>query len=236
LVLLAALGACDVRPGDGPAKPAPQDPYVAARAAMVEVIARRDVKDHRVLDAMRRVPRHRFVPAAIEARAYEDRALAIGHRQTISQPYIVAVMAEVAQIGPGARVLEIGTGSGYGAAVLAELATDVFTIEILEPLAERAKATLAELGYRNVRVRAGDGYAGWPSEAPFDAIVVTAAPPRVPEPLKEQLKVGGRLVIPVGTYDQSLRVITRTADGFTEQAVTRVRFVPMTGEAQSEDR
>jgi protein-L-isoaspartate(D-aspartate) O-methyltransferase len=185
-----------------------------------------------VIAAMRKVPRHEFVPEAQRRHAYEDAPLPIGHRQTISQPYIVAIMAENAQIRPGAKVLEIGTGSGYGAAVLAELAKEVYTIEILDPLAVEAGKTLDRLGYGNVHVRSGDGYRGWPEEAPFDAIVVTAAPPEVPAPLKDQLKVGGKLVCPVGTRTQWLRVITRTPEGFVEEPLLQVRFVPMTGEAQ----
>ena len=198
-----------------------------------ETLATRGVKDLRVLQAMRTVPRHEFVPLAHRRYAYEDQALPIGHDQTISPPYIVAIMAEVAAIGPQQRVLEIGTGSGYGAAVLAELAHEVFTIEILEPLAQQAQSTLHRLAYKNVHIRHGDGYQGWPDAAPFDAIVVTAAPRVVPEPLKEQLKVGGRLVVPVGDRIQYLRVITRSKDGsFQEDPLFEVRFVPMTGEAQ----
>ena len=212
--------------------PAPTG-FDALREAMVrETIVARQVQDPRVLAAMRKVPRHEFVPEAQRRHAYEDTPLPIGHGQTISQPYIVALMAEVAEIGPGERVLEIGTGSGYGAAVLAELAKDVFTIEILDALAIEAGNTLDRLGYGNVYVRSGDGYGGWPEEAPFDAIVVTAAPPEVPEPLKNQLKVGGKLVCPVGTRSQQLRVITRTPEGFVEEPLLHVRFVPMTGEAQ----
>jgi len=207
--------------------------FDALREAMVrETIVARQVQDPRVLAAMRKVPRHEFVPAAERRRAYEDSPLPIGHGQTISQPFIVALMAEVAEIGPEDKVLEIGTGSGYGAAVLAELAKDVFTIEILDALAVEAGHTLDRLGYGNVYVRSGDGYGGWPEEAPFDAIVVTAAPPEVPGPLKNQLKVGGKLVCPVGTRSQQLRVITRTPEGFVEEPLLHVRFVPMTGEAQ----
>jgi len=207
--------------------------YEAQREAMVrDTIIARDVQDPRVLKAMRKVPRHEFVPAAERRHAYEDTPLPIGHGQTISQPFIVAIMAEVAEVGPEDKVLEIGTGSGYGAAVLAELARDVFTIEILDPLAVEAGKTLDRLGYKNVHVRSGDGYRGWPEEAPFDAIVVTAAPPEVPAPLKDQLKIGGKLVLPVGTRSQQLRVITRTPEGFVEEPLIHVRFVPMTGEAQ----
>lgn len=215
-------------------KPAPvADGKARERMVMVsEQIESRGVRDPRVLDAMRKVPRHEFVPADYVAQAYGDHPLPIGLDQTISQPYIVAAMTELANLGPGSKVLEIGTGSGYQAAILAELGTEVFTIEILEPLAKRAEETLRRLGYKNVHVRAGDGYKGWPEEAPFDAIVVTAAPPRVPEPLKEQLKVGGRLVVPVGEQYQELLVLTRTPKGIVERAVFPVRFVPMTGEAQ----
>ena len=162
---------------------------------------------------MRKVPRHEFVPARWKRSAYEDRPLPIGHGQTISQPYIVAAMTELAALSEGDRVLEIGTGSGYQAAVLAELAAQVYTIEIVGPLAERAARTLESLGYASVRVRHGDGYRGWPEAAPFDAIVVTAAAPRVPPALLEQLTVGGRLVIPVGDAYQELEVHTRTPSG-----------------------
>jgi len=196
-------------------------------------IEARGVRDPRVLEAMRKVPRHRFMPESERARAYADRPLPIGHRQTISQPYIVALMSELAGVKPGDTVLEVGTGSGYQAAVLAEMGVKVFSIEIIEPLAKQAKATLEELGYgKRVEVRHGDGYAGWPEHAPFDAVVVTAAPPEIPQPLKEQLEVGGHLVIPVGKYYQRLLRVTRTKNGFREKSVIPVRFVPMTGKAQ----
>ena len=195
-------------------------------------IAARGIRDERVLAAMRRVPRHLFVDPADVAEAYDDHPLPIGHDQTISQPYIVAIMSELARVRPGARVLEVGTGSGYQAAVLAEMGATVWTIEIVEPLASSARDRLRRLGYRNVTVRAGDGYRGWPEHAPFDAIVVTAAPPEIPQPLKDQLAVGGRLVVPVGEGVQDLVVLTRTADGFDRETVEAVRFVPMTGEAQ----
>jgi protein-L-isoaspartate(D-aspartate) O-methyltransferase len=206
----------------------------AARERMVTAqVAGRGVRDPRVLAAMRDVPRHRFVPESEQPYAYQDRPLPIGHGQTISQPYIVALMSELADVKAGDTVLEVGTGSGYQAAVLAEMGAKVYSIEILEALARRSKATLEELGYgKKVEVRHGDGYAGWPEHAPFDAIVVTAAPPEIPEPLKEQLKVGGRLVIPVGKYLQSLLRLTRTEKGFREESVIPVRFVPMTGKAQ----
>ncbi len=180
---------------------------------------------------MRAVPRERFVQEAQRASAYDDRPLPIGHQQTISQPYIVALMSELADLKPGDIVLEVGTGSGYQAAILAEMGVKVFSIEIVETLAKEAKARLGKLGY-DVTVRHGDGYVGWPEHAPFDAVVVTAAPPAIPEPLKEQLKIGGRLVIPVGTRFQSLLRVTRTKTGFRQEEVLPVRFVPMTGEAQ----
>jgi protein-L-isoaspartate(D-aspartate) O-methyltransferase len=205
-----------------------------AREEMVrDQIEARGVDDERVLTALRRVPRHRFLPEAARKLSYADHPVPIGHRQTISQPYIVALMSELAEVEPGDSVLEIGTGSGYQAAVLAEMGAKVRTIEIVEPLAAQASQLLRELGYTGVEVRSGDGYRGWPEAAPFDAIVVTAAPPEIPEPLKQQLRVGGRLVVPVGTSSQELVVLTRTEDGFRERRVLPVRFVPMTGEAQA---
>jgi protein-L-isoaspartate(D-aspartate) O-methyltransferase len=206
----------------------------ARRDAMVdEQLVPYGIRDPRVLATMRAVPRHEFVPEPMAAYAYDDRPLPIGEDQTISQPYIVAAMTELATVGPRSRVLEIGTGSGYQAAVLAELAGEVYSIEINEVLARRAAATLARLGYGRVHLRVGDGYRGWPESAPFDAIVVTAAPPQVPEPLRQQLALGGRLVIPVGDDAQELIVITRRdRDTFTEERTFSVRFVPMIGEAQ----
>jgi protein-L-isoaspartate(D-aspartate) O-methyltransferase len=195
-------------------------------------IRARGVEDARVLGALAAVPRHLFVPADVVEQAYDDHPLPIGHGQTISQPYVVALMTELADLRPGERALEVGTGSGYQAAVLAALADSVYTVEIVEPLAASAADRLRRLGYANVRVRWGDGYRGWPERAPFDAIVVTAAPERVPQPLLDQLAVGGRLVIPVGGASQDLLEITRTADGLVERNVIPVRFVPMTGEAQ----
>ncbi len=231
LPLLFLLAACS-RNAQTP-KPGEAPDWAALRQSMVaEQIEARGIENSRVLAAMNNVPRHEFVPLARRHQAYNDRPLPIGEGQTISQPYIVAFMAEVADLGPDSKVLEIGTGSGYGAAVLAQVAKEVYTIEILEPLAKRADETLKRLGYTNIRVKHGDGYRGWPDQAPFDAIVVTAAPPYVPEPLKQQLKVGGHLVIPVGKKFQDMRVLTRTEDGFAENSVLDVRFVPMTGEVQ----
>ena len=202
----------------------------AQRAAMVEdQLSARDIRSPRVLDAMRRVPRHLFVPEPQRGQAYGDYPLAIGYKQTISQPYIVAFMTQAIDVRATDRVLEIGTGSGYQAAILGELAADVYTIEIVTPLAERARATLASLGYRNVHVRAGNGYLGWPEQAPFDRIIVTAAPDAVPPALVEQLKAGGFMTIPVGDTDQELRILRKTATGLETLETLPVRFVPMTG-------
>ncbi|MBK5258803.1 MAG: protein-L-isoaspartate(D-aspartate) O-methyltransferase [Thermoanaerobaculia bacterium] len=203
------------------------------RTAMVaDQIAARGVADARVLDVMRRVPRERFIPKEMAGAAYDDSPLPIGNDQTISQPYIVAYMTEQLHVTAQAKVLEIGTGSGYQAAILGELAREVYTIEILPELAQRAAATLKALGYKNIHVRAGDGYRGWPEEAPFDRIIVTAAPDHVPQPLIDQLAIGGRLVIPVGDYYQQMTIIEKTREGVVERKTLDVRFVPMTGEAQ----
>lgn len=194
---------------------------------MVEAqIEARGVKDPRVLDAMRRVPRHRFVPGDLAPYAYEDRALPIGHGVTISQPYIVAYMTEALKLAPAHRVLEIGTGSAYQTAVLAEIAREVFTIEIIPHLAVQARLILDELGYTNVHVREGDGHPGWPDEAPFDRVIVTAAPEEIPAPLVEQLAVGGRLVIPVGDAMQWIIVLEKTEAGVAQERTIPVAFVP----------
>jgi protein-L-isoaspartate(D-aspartate) O-methyltransferase len=187
-----------------------------------------------VLAAIRAVPRHELVPESMRSQAYDDRPLPIGHEQTISQPFVVALMTQLAAVDAGDKVLEVGTGSGYQAAVLAELGADVYSIEIVEPLGRRADAALRRLGY-DVHTRIGDGYRGWPSEAPFDAIVITAAPPEIPQPLLDQLAVGGRMVVPVGPTlgEQRLTVITRTENGFERSGSIPVLFVPMTGEAGS---
>ncbi|MBN1826566.1 MAG: protein-L-isoaspartate(D-aspartate) O-methyltransferase [Candidatus Eisenbacteria bacterium] len=210
-----------------------EDRYAHRREAMVRTqIEARGVRDPRVLAAMRAVPRHLFVPEDLHSRAYEDHPLPIGYDQTISQPYIVALMTELLDLEPGEKALEIGTGSGYQAAVLAELTDTVFTIEIVPELAERARADLAAAGVRGVNVRAGDGYRGWPEEAPFDGIIVTAAPEEVPAPLIEQLAEGGRLVIPVGDTYQDLILLRKEKGEIIRRVVIPVRFVPMTGEAE----
>lgn len=208
----------------------------AEREAMVRAtIEARGVADPRVLAAMRRVPRHEFVPSELRSLAYADHPLPIGEGQTISQPFVVASMTELAQVAPGETVLEIGTGSGYQAAVLAEMGANVYTIEIVASLARRAERDLARLGYGDsVQVRAGDGYRGWPEAAPFAAILVTAAPDHIPEPLVDQIAPGGRMVIPVGAEAdaQELLVIEKTSSGRIVRRAYPVRFVPMTGEAQ----
>ena len=202
--------------------------FAAARERMVrEQIAARGVTDARVLEAMRQVPRHEFVPPALAAHAYEDRPLSIGHDQTISQPFIVAFMTEQLQPRPSDVVLEIGTGSGYQAAVLAKLCREVLSIELIPELAASARARLARLGYRNVQVRTGDGYAGWPERAPFTRIIVTAAPPKMPEALVNQLAVGGVMIAPVGDVFQELMIVRRTRTGIVTEASIPVRFVPM---------
>jgi protein-L-isoaspartate(D-aspartate) O-methyltransferase len=215
------------------------DPFAAARHQMVEHIRARGVTSAAVIAALEAVPRHLFVPEAQRGKAYADCPLPIGAGQTISQPYMVALMTSLLELRPGDRVLEIGTGSGYQAAVLSRVAAEVYSIEIRQPLADRARRTLADLGYRNVHLRVGDGFQGWPEEAPFDGIIVTAAPPSVPDPLLRQLKVGGRLVIPVGSQGslQSLQVLTKRPDGSVDRSnVMPVFFVPMTGEAQRRER
>ena len=210
-----------------------EDRRQAERDRMVEEqIARRGVTDARVLAALRRVPRHLFVPEPLRGQAYDDGALPIGQGQTISQPYIVAVMTSMLGLKGGERALEVGTGSGYQTAVLAEVAGEVCTVEIVASLSSHAQVLLARLGYRNVTFRMGDGYRGWAEQAPYDGIIVTAAPKRVPPALLDQLKVGGRLAMPVGDEAQELLKVERGKTGFREEWGIPVRFVPMTGEAQ----
>lgn len=222
--------------GSGARGEAEEDPYATARERMVreQLLAfDRDIHDRRVLAAMRQVPRHELVPEEIRHLAYEDRPLPIGYGQTISQPYIVAFMTQQLRPQPTDRVLEIGTGSGYQAAVLSPLVAEVFTIEIVAPLAERTRRDLKRLGCNNVQVRAGDGYLGWPEAAPFDAIIVTCAPEAVPQPLIDQLKEGGRMIVPVGPTGgaQTLVRLEKTGGKLRRTDVLAVRFVPMTGQA-----
>jgi protein-L-isoaspartate(D-aspartate) O-methyltransferase len=213
--------------------PAPFADYAAQRERMVkEQMAMRGISGERVLAAMRKVPREEFVPEQLRAESYADQPLPIGYDQTISQPYIVAFMTEELRPQPQDRVLEIGTGSGYQAAILAELAAEVYSIEIIEPLAKTAEAALQRLGYKNVHVKVGDGYKGWIEHAPFDAVIVTCAPDHVPKPLIDQLKEGGRMIIPVGPPgDQELYLLAKENGELRQRAVSPVRFVPMTGEA-----
>jgi len=210
------------------------DGYQLARERMVrDQIEARGVEDVRVLAAMRKVERHRFVPERLLKAAYTDQPLPIGHRQTISQPYIVAYMTEALELKATDRVLEIGTGSGYQAAVLAELVKEVYSIEIVEPLAKEAGQRLKGLGYQNIRLRTGNGYRGWPEAAPFDAIIVTAAPRRIPQALVDQLTEGGRLVAPVGTMFQELVRVRKTSKGVEKESLLPVRFVPMVGDTEA---
>jgi len=246
-VLVMAAGEC--KPKSGPAAaPAPkgEEPSMSAesekwfaqkREAMVRrQIEERGVQDPLVLKAMRKVPRQRFVPENSRPDAYNDYPLPIGHNQTISQPYIVAFMTEQLGLRGGEKVLEVGTGSGYQAAVLAEIAGAVYSIEIICELADSAQARLKILGYKNITVRCGDGYRGWPEQAPFDAIIVTAAPGKIPQPLLDQLKPGGRMVIPVGELMQELVLVSKLKDGrLEEKNVLPVRFVPMKGEAEKRE-
>ena len=236
LVGLAVLGM--VLPGFN--SPAKQNDFVSLRQQMIrEQIAGpgRGITNATVLTAMGKVPRHEFVPEVQRPHAYEDRPLPIGHGQTISQPFIVALMTDKLEPRPTDRVLEIGTGSGYQAAVLAEIVREVYTIEIIAPLAERAATDLKRLGYTNLFVRAGDGYLGWPEAAPFDAIIVTCAPEQIPRPLAAQLKDGGRMIIPVGSqHDQQLVLLRKRGDQLQESAVIPVRFVPMTGAVQTKSQ
>jgi protein-L-isoaspartate(D-aspartate) O-methyltransferase len=231
-LLAITLAVLSVAPGGSTIAAQTASPDVqASRIQMIEEqIRQRGVSDPRVLEAMRTVPRERFVPANLASRAYEDRPLPIGQGQTISQPFIVAYMAEALEVSRQHTVLEIGTGSGYHAAVLAALAREVYTVEIVPELARRASATLKALGYANVRVREGDGYAGWPEHAPFDRILVTAAPDEIPKPLLDQLAPGGRMVIPVGPQGapQWMTIVEKTGRGIVERRTIPVQFVPFT--------
>jgi protein-L-isoaspartate(D-aspartate) O-methyltransferase len=240
LAALISVGSAGHLPGQEADRPRDQgqergmfslDPTSPVWAMIERQLRGRGIRDPGVLRVMRAVPREKFVPKELRHRAYEDRPLPIGYGQTISQPYIVAFMTEQLQPNKAQRVLEIGTGSGYQAAVLSDLVAEVYTIEIVRPLAQRAEGVLRELGYKNVHVRAGDGYKGWPEHAPFDAIIVTAAPDHVPAPLIEQLKEGGRMVIPVGKSGaQKLFLLEKRGGEIKQTAVIPVRFVPFTRE------
>ena len=237
LVLAGWLAGLTGRGTAAPVVAAPgTDPFALARQRMVaEQLVRpgRDITNARVLAVMGRLPRHEFVPERLRQNAYADYPVPIGHGQTISQPYIVAFMTEQLEPKPTDRVLEIGTGSGYQAAVLSELVAQVYTIEIVNELAQRAAADLKRLGHTNVHVRAGDGYLGWAEAAPFDAIIVTCAPERVPQPLTDQLKEGGRMIIPVGrAWNQELVLLRKKGGKLEQHAVLPVSFVPMTGAAE----
>jgi protein-L-isoaspartate(D-aspartate) O-methyltransferase len=235
LLGLALFGGCGGGPASDPLAHG-RNSFDAERKRMVQqqlMGPGRYITNARVLAVMEKVPRREFVPVEFQHRAYEDGPLPIGYDQTISQPYIVAFMTQQLEPLPTDRVLEIGTGSGYQAAVLAELVKEVYTIEIVEPLAQRAEADLKRLGYTNVFVRAGDGYKGWPEATPFDAIIVTCAPENVPQPLIEQLKDGGRMIIPIGAMpNQELVLLRKQGEKLEKRAVLPVRFVPMTGAAQ----
>jgi protein-L-isoaspartate(D-aspartate) O-methyltransferase len=231
-LIVAALGiaSCD-------RTHAPVADFAAQRQRMVmEQLMPRGIHEERVLAAMAKVPREDFVPQDSRAASYTDQPLPIGYGQTISQPFIVAFMTEQLRLAPGDRVLEIGTGSGYQAAILAELVAEVYTMEIIEPLAKTAETTLERLGYKNVHVKIGDGYKGWPEHAPFDAVIVTCAPDHVPQPLVDQLKEGGRMIIPVGGFgDQELYLLEKKNGQLEQRAVLPVRFVPMAGEAMKRE-
>ncbi len=228
LMLLLVLTSCKVKEVEKP------DEYATIRQNIVETqLKARDINDEDVLRVMQMVKRHEFVPEDLKEKAYEDHPLPIGHGQTISQPYIVALMTQSLQVDKNDKVLEIGTGSGYQAAVLAELVKEVYTIEIVEELATSAKERLKNLGYGNIEVLHADGYFGWPDKAPFDKIIITAAVNHVPPPLLEQLKDGGKLILPLGSTlrFQTLTLVTKKGGDLQTEIITGVRFVPMTGKA-----
>lgn len=209
------------------------DEYMSRRWEMVEnQLISRGIQDSRLIQAMLKIPRHMFVPEDLRESAYGDNPIPIGMDQTISQPYIVALMTELLRLKEKEKVLEVGTGSGYQTAILAEMGCEVYTVEILEPLLQKARKALESLGYDNIRYRTGDGYKGWEEFSPFDAIIVTAAPDHIPQPLIDQLKINGRMIIPVGDLYQELVLIKKKEKGVDMKTITPVRFVPMTGEAQ----
>ena len=209
------------------------DGFAAQRRTMVEEQLRpRGIQKPEVIAAMQHVPRHLFVPTAVRSQAYSDQALALGQGRTVYQPYVVALMTSLLDLKKGDRVLEIGTGSGYQAAVMSRIAAEVYSVEIVPSVAEQALKRLRGLGYDNVQVLVGDGYQGWPGQAPFDAILLSAAPPRLPKPLMDQLRVGGKMVAPVGGFFQDLLVITKTADGVEKRTIIPVRLAPMEGKVR----
>ena len=205
------------------------DAFAAQRRTMVDELRRRGVTRTDVLAAMEQVPRHLFVPDDVRAQAYSDQPLPLGGGRSVYQPYVVALMTSLLELKRGDKVLEVGTGSGYHAAVLSRIAREVYSIEIVETVASQASKKLSVLGYHNVAVKVGDGYQGWPDKAPFDAILLSAAPPHIPKPLLNQLRVGGRMVVPVGGFFQDLQVITKVADGLETRNIIPVRLAPMTG-------
>ena len=227
LAVLAALAA-PARAGDR---------FEAQRKAMVEEqIRQRGITKPEVLAAMGQVPRHMFVPEGLQAQAYAHQPIDLGKGRTIYQPYVVALMTSLLDLKSGSKVLEVGTGTGYHAAVLSRIARQVYSIEIVQGVANQAAKRLESMGYPNVEIRVGDGYQGWQEKAPFDAILLSAAPPHIPKPLIDQLKVGGKMVVPVGGFFQDLLVITKTADGIEKRTVIPVRLAPMTGKVQNGGR
>ena len=215
-----------------PGQPASADDVAAQRKTMVEELRRRGITKPEVLAAMAQVPRHLFVPDEVRAQAYSDMPLALGGGRSVYQPYVVALMTSLLELKKGDKVLEVGTGSGYHAAVLARIAHQVYSVEIVETVASQASTQLSVLGYHNVSVKVGDGYQGWSEEAPFDAILLAVAPPHIPKPLLDQLRVGGHMVVPVGGFFQDLLVITKAADGIETRTVIPVRLSPMTGKVR----
>jgi protein-L-isoaspartate(D-aspartate) O-methyltransferase len=217
-----------------PAAATPGDGFDLLRQSMVEQqVKQRGITQPEVLSAMSQVPRHLFVPDALREQAYTDQPLALGQGRTVYQPYVVALMTSLLELKRGDKVLEVGTGSGYHAAVLSRIAREVYSIEIVEPVASQARKRLSVLGYHNVEVTVGDGYRGLPEKAPFDAILLSAAPPQIPKPLLDQLREGGKMVAPVGGFFQDLQVITKTADGLEKRVIIPVRLSPMKGKAQN---
>lgn len=224
LALLCVLG------GESPA--GAEDLWAAQRRAMVERLRQRGITQPEVLASMEKVPRHLFVPEAVRPQAYADEVLPLGSGRTIYEPHVVALMTSLLDLQKGDKVLEVGTGTGYHAAVLARVAREVYSVEIVGPVASQAAQRLRALGYHNIEIKVGDGYQGWAEKGPFDAILLSAAPPHIPKPLIDQLRVGGRMVVPVGGLLQDLLVITKTADGLEKRTVIPVKLLPMTGKVR----